>query len=173
MTDPAYAIRPSRTDDLDLLADVERSAATVYVEALGAPPGIPETMPPEDLRACHAAGLLWVAADSRDAPVGFLAAQALADMLFVKEMSVHRDHQRQGLGRRLLQAAAEHGAAHAFAALALTTDRFIPFNAPFYARLGFAELPPEAAPTSLGEILRQEAALGFDPARRVLMIRPL
>jgi len=173
MIEPAYAVRPARTDDLDLLADVERSAATVYMEALGAPPGIPDTMPPEALRACHAAGLVWVAADSRDVPVGFLAAQALADMLFVKEMSVHRDHQRQGLGQRLLQAAAGYGASQAYAALALTTDRLIPFNAPFYARQGFAELPPEAAPESLREILRQEAALGFDPARRVLMIRPL
>ncbi|QFU17563.1 GNAT family N-acetyltransferase [Microvirga thermotolerans] len=168
-----YAIRPSRPDDLERLAAVERSAATVYFEALGIRAGIPETMPPAVLRACHEAGLVWVAADGSGDPVGFLAAAEVDGIPFVKEMSVHRDHQGRGLGRRLMEALAGHAAQRGRAALALTTDRFIPFNAPFYARLGFVELPPGEATEGLRRILAEEAAQGFDPRRRVLMVRSL
>ncbi|MCB8821863.1 GNAT family N-acetyltransferase [Microvirga rosea] len=171
MTDPASSVRSSRQDDLALLGDVERSAAEVYFAALGERAGLPDVMPPEILQACHDAGLLWVCVDGSDAPVGFLAAAAIDGVLFVKEMSVHSAHQRRGLGRLLMQRAIAHAADAGFTGIALTTDRFIPFNAPFYERLGFAECPLDQAPETLRLLCADEAAGGFDPERRVLMTR--
>jgi GNAT superfamily N-acetyltransferase len=130
-------------------------------------------MPAESLRACHDAGLVWIAADRQDDPVGFLAAEDLDGLLFVKEISVHQSHQRMGLGRLLMQAAMDHARNEAYAAMALTTDRFIPFNAPFYERLGFAELPADCAPEGLKTLFSQEIARSFDPRRRILMTRPV
>jgi ribosomal protein S18 acetylase RimI-like enzyme len=101
MSQDGYLIRPSRPCDLCALADVERSAAVTYFAALGGLHGIDDAMPAEILKECHAAGLLWVAADPQYAPVGFLAAQSIDGTLFVKEMSVAHEHQRAGLGRRL------------------------------------------------------------------------
>jgi GNAT superfamily N-acetyltransferase len=168
-----YAIRAARPDDLVALAEVERSAAIVYFAALGDPHGIADSMPPEVLESCHAAGLLWVAADRHDAPVGFLAAQVVDGTLFVKEMSVAREHQDAGLGRRLMRAAEDHARSGSFPALTLTTDRFIPFNGPFYGRLGFVEVPLVEASSGLRRIIGEEIAGGFDPARRIAMMKPL
>jgi GNAT superfamily N-acetyltransferase len=171
MTDPACSIRRSRLGDVACLADIERSAAVVYFEALGEPTDISEVTPSETLQACHDAGLLWIAADPHDDPVGFLAAETIASSLFVREISVHRDHQRRGIGRLLMQAAMDHAAGGACTGVTLTTDRFIPFNAPFYASLGFVELPVHQAPESLKALFAHEIASGFDPRRRILMVR--
>jgi GNAT superfamily N-acetyltransferase len=173
MSRDGYRIRLARAEDLAALADVERSAAVTYFAALGGSHRMADAMPPDILEACHAAGLLWVAADRHDAPVGFLAAQAVDGTLFVKEMSVAREHQRAGLGRRLMQAAEDHARQVAFPALTLTTDRHIPFNGPFYGRLGFVEIPLGQAPPGLRRIVVEEIAGGFDPARRIVMIKPL
>ncbi|MBB3017491.1 GNAT superfamily N-acetyltransferase [Microvirga lupini] len=173
MSRDRYLIRPARPCDLPALADVERSAAVTYFAALGSSRGIADTTPPAMLEKCHAAGLLWVAADPQDAPVGFLAAQAIDGALFVKEMSVAREHQRAGLGRQLMRAAEDHAQETGYAAVTLTTDRLIPFNGPFYATLGFAEVPVAEASPGLRRIIAEEIAGGFDPERRIVMIKPL
>ncbi|MFC4171204.1 GNAT family N-acetyltransferase [Microvirga sp. GCM10011540] len=173
MIPEAYTIRLGRIDDLDRLAEVERSAAITYFAALGTVPDPSEVVPPRILTACCDAGLLWVAADRHDVPVGFLAAQTVDLCLFVKEMSVAREHQGAGLGRRLMQAAMDHAREASFPAAALTTDRLIPFNGPFYERLGFVAVPVGQASPGLRNLLESEIAAGFDPARRILMIRRL
>jgi GNAT superfamily N-acetyltransferase len=168
-----YAIRLGREADLASLAGVERSASVTYFEALGSPSDLPEVLPPDVIEASHAAGLLWVAADRQDAPVGFLAAQAIDGSLFVKEISVAREHQRVGLGRQLLQVAEDHAREASYGALALITDRFIPFNGPFYEKLGFREVSVERASPGFTTLFAQEIAGGFDPRRRILMMKPL
>ena len=173
MTDPAYRVRSSRPGEVARLADIERSAAVVYFEALGEPANISEVTPSETLQACQDAGLLWIAADGHDEPVGFLAAETIAGSLFIREISVHRDHQRRGIGRLLMQQAMDHAAGEACTGVTLTTDRFIAFNAPFYARLGFVELPVHRAPESLRLLFADEIASGFDARRRVLMVRSI
>ena len=56
--------------------------------------------------------------------------------------------------------------------LSLTTDRLLPWNAPFYARHGFAIVPPDGLPDWLAAMPAREAASGLDPARRCIMVRP-
>jgi hypothetical protein len=55
------------------------------------------------------------------------------------------------------------------ASLTLTTFRHVPFNAPFYARRGFAEIPAHEQGPELVAQLADEARRGLDPARRVAM----
>ena len=57
--------------------------------------------------------------------------------------------------------------------LTLSTFRSVPWNAPYYARLGFAELPAAELTPGLTEILAAETAFGLDPAERVFMRRPV
>ncbi|KKZ89127.1 acetyltransferase [Rhizobium phaseoli Ch24-10] len=75
--------------------------------------------------------------------------------------------QRKGLGRRLLTTLIDLGRARKLDGATLTTDRFAPFNAPFYATLGFQFLEKEAASLRLRKILEAEIAKGLDPLRRV------
>jgi hypothetical protein len=43
---------------------------------------------------------------------------------------------------------------------------------PFYARLGFEEIPRSELGAALRSIVRDETRRGLDPARRVAMRRP-
>jgi hypothetical protein len=43
---------------------------------------------------------------------------------------------------------------------------------PFYASLGFTELPPDAITLALASIVHEEACRGLDPDLRVVMRRP-
>lgn len=58
-------------------------------------------------------------------------------------------------------------------ALTLTTFADVPWNAPYYARLGFEAVPPERLTPGLRAVRDHEATVGLDAWRRVAMRRPL
>lgn len=164
-------IRPAQVSDLALLADIERSAAQRF---RGTPmdwAADGEPLPLDVLVAAQAAGLLWVAL--RDGqPCGFALAKPMDGDLYLVEMSVALPAQGQGLGRALMQAVLAHARTAGYRAVVLTTDRELPWNAPFYQRLGFVELtPPYSA--GLRARLQTEADAGFDTARRCAMAHSL
>jgi GNAT superfamily N-acetyltransferase len=170
---PGYALRLAREAELPDLQRIEEEAGEVWGAALGRsalPYGV---MPLAALDLCRVEGTLWVAADGSDRPVGFLAAGDLDGALFIHELNVAPEHQRRGLGAALLLAAIDHARWRFHPAVALTTDRHIPFNAPFYARHGFVALRPEDLSLGLRAKLASEAARGMDPTRRVAMAKRL
>ncbi len=105
------------------------------------------------------------------AVVGYLAASIAGRRLHIDELDVVRHHQGRGLGRRLLQTAADDAREKGLTQLSLTTFRDIPWNAPFYASFGFREWRPEAAPASIRQALLYEAAKGL--ANRCAMVMDL
>ena len=75
--------------------------------------------------------------------------------------------------RRLVEAACDWAREQGFTQIQLSTFRHIPWNAPFYARLGFRELADsELGPDLLAE-RRHEADAGLDMTKRVFMRREL
>lgn len=102
--------------------------------------------------------------------MAFLAARVEADRLHIDEVDVLRPFQGQGLGRRLIDTATAWARAHGLAALSLTTFRNVPWNAPFYARLGFTEPADADLPASLRQALLYEAARGL-PDRCAMILR--
>ncbi|MGX9784685.1 GNAT family N-acetyltransferase [Janthinobacterium lividum] len=171
----SYAIRAATGADLPLLAQVERSAATLFAQAGPELAWLAqgEPLPLSTLQMLRQHGGVWVAADGQDRPSGFLAAQPLDGQWFIVELSVALPHQRQGLGARLLDAAAAHAQTLDCACLTLSTYRHLPWNAPYYARHGFSAI--EAAALGAGHALKlaREAQDGHDPALRCLMRKPL
>ncbi|MGO4571145.1 GNAT family N-acetyltransferase [Microvirga sp. 2TAF3] len=166
-------IRIARTEDLDKLAPIERSAASMFRDVGLVWLAEGDTMDPAVLAALCRDGTLWAAVDGEDEPVGFLAAHALDDAFYIAEISVARSHQWQGIGVRLIAAATDHARAAGFGTMTLTTYRDLPWNGPFYAKLGFMEVDPaEAEPGHVGK-LRAEAEAGHDPSRRCIMARNL
>jgi GNAT superfamily N-acetyltransferase len=162
-------IRIARTDDLEKLAAVERSAASIFRTVGLAWLADGDTMDASVLMELCRRGTLWVAADERDEPVGFLAAHEVDGCLYIAEVSVAQSHQRKGLGARLIETAVAHAKYAAFDAVTLTTYRDLPWNGPFYARLGFVEIDPAETSQEHREKLQAEAEAGHDPARRCLM----
>ena len=80
---------------------------------------------------------------------------------------------RRGIGSALLDRFVAEAKARSFPNAALSTFREVPFNAPFYARRGFVELPLAEAPAALRDRFTAECPPGVDPATRSLMLRAL
>jgi GNAT superfamily N-acetyltransferase len=170
---PGYAIRPARETELPALQDIEDRASEVWEAAAGQSAAVYGATPLAALDLCRAEGTLWVATDEDDRPVGFLAAGDLDGALFIHELNVEPEHQKRGLGTALLLVAIDHARWRFHPAVALTTDRHISFNAPFYARHGFVALRPADLSPGLKAKLAREAERGLDPARRVAMAKRL
>lgn len=113
-------------------------------------------------------GLVLVA-DEAGGPVGFVACQACQDALHIWELAVRRDRQGRGIGRALVAGAVGLARQRGLATVTLSTFREIPWNAPFYARLGFVEVPQGALSPRLAAVCAREADLGLDVANRCAM----
>ena len=110
----------------------------------------------------------WLAqVDER--PVGFLVAETLDSSLFIAEFSLHLEWQGNGIGRRLLGYVSEQAREKGHTSLTLTTFRNVPWNAPFYARLGFEMLDDESLPATLRKKRAEEAAHGLAYESRCAM----
>ena len=157
-------IRVARGDELDGLREIERSAGLAFAE-LGMA-AIAEDEPPsvETLRAYQRDGRAWVYGDPA---VAYLIADWVDGNLHIEQVSVHADHAGHRIGRRLI----EHVAAWAGTPLTLTTFAEVPWNAPYYERLGFRRLGEDELTAGLREIRAAEAAHGLDRWPRVAMRR--
>ena len=116
------------------------------------------------------AGRLWTAVwERKDLPVGFAVASMVDGAPHLFEMDVLAEHGRKGLGARLVLVVAEWARAAGFRSLTLTTFRHLPWNAPFYARLGFEALEAFQCGPELARALHEEAERGLDPSKRIAM----
>ena len=165
-----YIISAARPDDLPLLPSIELAAAKLLIGH--APESVlGETTSQDDLRRAQRQGLLWVAL-ANNVPVGFAHVDVIEpSSAHLKEIDVHPQHGRRGLGTRLVLNVCAWAAMAGYQTVTLTTFRDVEWNMPFYARLGFREIPADQLSEVLLSILRDETRRGLDPARRVAMER--
>lgn len=123
----------------------------------------------EELQQYLSDSLLFAAFDEKGSPVGYGGAYLAQNLLHIGEVDVHPAWQRKGIGRKIVNALLEEGRARKLAGSTLTTDRFAPFNAPFYSSIGFQMVEGDECPERLRLILAAEQAKGLDPRRRVAM----
>lgn len=167
---PEYKITAARPSDLPRLPAIELAAARLL--AGHAPESVlTETTSQEELQDARRRGHLWVAL-ADDVPVGFAHAEILEPgVAHLEEIDVHPEHARRGLGTSLVMAVCAWAAAGGYRAVTLTTFRDVPFNMPFYARLGFEVIPPAELSPALRSVVQAETRRGLNPARRVAMRR--
>lgn len=165
-------IRLARPADLPDVRRVEMSAATVFIgthmdfAANDAPNAA------ADLLDAISRQLMWVASVDGDI-AGFVFAEPCAEGLYVRELSVAAPQQKRGLGAALMAMVVAAARARNDRQLILTTDRSLPWNAPFYTRIGFAIVEGDAIPATAQQRLARQYAEGFDPAHRCAMVMPL
>ncbi|MFE7773241.1 GNAT family N-acetyltransferase [Streptomyces sp. NPDC057445] len=167
-------IRPAAVADLPLLQDIERAAGEPF-RSLGMAT-IADDEPPsvEVLEHYRLTGGAWVTADDADdRPVAYLISDPVDGAAHIEQLSVHPDFARRGLGRRLIDHLADVAATEGLTALTLTTFTDVPWNAPYYARLGFRVLGEDELTDGLREIRHAEAEHGLDRWPRVSMRREL
>ncbi|MFD9704601.1 GNAT family N-acetyltransferase [Lentzea sp. NPDC059081] len=152
-------IRLAQPAELTYLQEIEVASGEPF-RAFGMPEiADDDPMSLEDL-AEHE---VWVAIGAEGVPVAFIAIGDVDDAVHVHQVSVHPSHARQGIGAALI----EH-VTRGDRPVTLTTFRDVPWNAPYYERLGFQALT-ETSPGLTG-IMTAEAARGLDPAGRVAMV---
>ena len=88
-------------------------------------------------------------------------------MLYLDQISVHPDQGQRGIGAALLTRVIDEAKRRKLRRVALSTFRDLPWNAPFYARLGFEVVQPVGV---LAELRAREQERGLDEAgERVVM----
>lgn len=170
--DPHYAIRLGRLSDVPLLAEVERAAASLFAP-YGLAELLSETTAPDKLELAAREGRLWVAVDAQHEVVGFALASEVDGNAHLDEIDVHPEHGRRGIGSALIDAVVAWARLQRHRALTLNTMRDVPWNAPYYERLGFVILPDDELPPALAELRRREVEHGLPGERRVSMRRAL
>ncbi len=163
-----FEIRKAERADFAVLREIEL-AAFETLRAAGAVSGEATASDDAALQRFLDDGFLYVACDDAGTLVGYAGGYLLDGWVYIGEVDVLPDYQQKGVGRRLLLTMLEKGRDCGLAGATLTTDRIAPFNAPFYASLGFGILNVEECPQSLLDILNYQVARGADPARRVAM----
>jgi ribosomal protein S18 acetylase RimI-like enzyme len=172
---PAF-IRQARSAEHRKLRDIERSAAKRFT-ALGLtkianaePTGV------DFIDAITRAGVVFVAtldAAPGSPPVGFALVGFLDQAAHIHELSVAEEHGRQGIGRQLVGAACDFGRDNGQPAITLSTFRDIPWNGPFYAKLGFRFVQPNEWTPAMFLLHDREIQVGLPVDRRGFMRKDL
>ena len=169
-----YAIERPRRDEIPLLSAIEAAAGALFPPE-DLPPALREqTLPLSVLEEALEVGHLWIVRERESqAPVGYAAVSLIDGSPHLRQLDVLPEHGRRGLGAGLVLHVVHWARDEGFSWLSLTTFRHLPWNAPFYASLGFDPVPEFSQWTELRAVLDQQAAEGLDPAKRVAMVLDL
>ena len=162
-------LRLARPDDIPRVREIERASAQRVVglmDALAAD----EPSSPDILAARIASDGLLVAVEAH-APIAFAMFRPVEDSLYVEQIDVLPAFAGRRIGAALLDAVADRARDAGLARLTLSTFRDVPWNAPWYRRLGFADIADGALTPALLEIRREHLARGLDENLRTFMGR--
>jgi len=173
MLPDGYAIRPGGRVDARAFQEIERAAAQAFVgraEIGVSDIDFDEVTPLERLEAMAGEGLLW-AGLHRETPVAYLGAEWTGKDLYIAEVDVHPDHEGKQLGAALIETAVAHGFANSAARITLSTFTEIPWNRPYYERLGFRVLPEREWNAFMRNSMARQEQGGLDISKRCIMVR--
>ncbi len=166
-------IRDARESDLEACRVIEDDAGAIFAEV--GMDVIDDDAPRSlaDLHDARCRGDLWMACDGNDVPVAFALTCTVDGNLHLEEIGVLRAWQRQGIGALLLEHLAWIASGRGMAAMTLTTFRDVPWNAPYYRRLGFNDLSEDAWGPEMTAKVAEEVAHGLARDERAVMRRLL
>ena len=167
-----YIIERAREAHAHELRAIERAGGARF-ELIGMPEVAKgEPTPATILEDRARNGQLYVAVAGNAALAGFLCWSPKDGMAYIEEISVHPDHAGHRLAAHLIDRLAADLRGQ-LALLSLSTFRDVPWNAPYYAKLGFVELPFGSAGPEHRESWRHQEKAGLDMSRRLFMTRAI
>ncbi|MEY4511510.1 MAG: hypothetical protein RLZZ450_3632 [Pseudomonadota bacterium] len=168
-----YELRLARTADLARLPAVEMAAAQRFLSSLhpDAAEGFPISVALHQTWLAHDG--VWIAETAHREIAGFACWVPLAMDMYVVELDVHPVHAGNRVGAQLLDALSTFGGRLGFGRLVLRTFSDVPWNAPYYHRLGFEALPEREEHPELTSVRHHEASVGLDTAARSTLYRSI
>lgn len=165
-------IERARPSQVDALCAIERAAVQLFRGHPAWRAYAALAIPPELLHGAAARGLVWVAIEQGE-PVGFvwLDDDFGSDAMGIGELDVLPSHGRRGIGAALLEHACAWSRSAGYRQVVLGTLADVPWNAPFYAKHGFAVV--EKRDPAFAGALARDRENGFPDELRVFMSRPL
>lgn len=163
-------VRLAQLQDIPQLIAIERSAAQLFLQQ---PAWRFLAEGPVMSRQQHADFIQqqqeWLAESTPGEVAGFIAVLPQRQDWHIAELSVAVDWQRRGIGRRLIAEVAMLAKSQGAQRLTLTTFIDVPWNAPYYQRLGFQPVAVERLSLPLRQRLAEEAVQGFVAGSRCAM----
>ncbi len=136
-------IRIATVADAPLLADIERAADQRYLDTVYADRLDGSAIPDDVARRYCRQGRIFVA-EVDDHVVGYLGWHIEPDPAYlgISQVSVLPEFGQRGIGAALMRHAADTAIDQGIAHIVLATFNEIPWNAPWYRRLGFRTIDP-------------------------------
>ncbi len=166
-----YWLRAAVAVDARSLRAIEEAAGRQFLGLAMSEIADDPPPPREAFRRETTQGRCLVVCTDDDQVAGYLVHETLAETVHVKQVSVHPDHGGNRLGAALINACDLVAADLGIPRLSLTTFRDVPWNRPYYERLGFACYPEGRSPGDVAAILRSEMTSWLGKWPRVAMFR--
>jgi GNAT superfamily N-acetyltransferase len=125
------------------------------------------------IRRCQDTWCLWVVVGTDDLPVGFGAFGPQDDQIWLGELSVLPQHHGRRLGAGIIGRAAAFYGGRGFSRMTVTTFHDVPWNGPYYQRLGFSVIDDLSREPFLAAQIEKEEGWGAPAGSRVAMQRAL
>jgi GNAT superfamily N-acetyltransferase len=154
-------------------ATFERDAARAFARIGMTEIANDEPLPIAELEAFRTEARAWVLANVEDCPVAYLLSSVVDRCAHIDQVSVAAAYAHRGLGAALIDHLDARAAACGREALTLTTFRAVPWNAPYYSRLGFAVVDQSDQGPELRALIEGEKKSIPGNALRVAMRRPV
>jgi ribosomal protein S18 acetylase RimI-like enzyme len=163
-------IRPATVADVGRLVDVEIEAGQLF-HGVGMPEVAEDVPDRGELRAAIEAGRVWVTHVGAEV-VGYISAEVLDGNAHVAQVSVVPEHGGRRIGAAMVGFVEAWGRAARRPATTLTTFSDVPWNGPYYRRLGYHVLASSDIGPELARTIAREAALpGIDASLRCALVK--
>jgi GNAT superfamily N-acetyltransferase len=167
-----YNIRLANEGDLPHLPKIEERTAQLF-----APFGLDELFRPDanrldEMRPYFDANRIWVA-EADGTPIGFAMAKVVDENAHLEEVDVLPEYGRQGIGSALIETVCQWAISQKFLAITLSTQKNIPWNMPYYEKLGFVIIPQDKLTPAYQKLRAHERELGLPVDDRLIMKKML
>ena len=157
----APVVRLGSDTDLAVMQEIERSAGELFRNLGMVAVADDEPATVTELGRYVDDGRAWVL-DLGEAQVGYLLVDIVDGTAHIEQVSVRAGYTGNGYGRRLINTAIGWAREHGYPSLTLTTFTDVPWNGPYYRRLGFRPIPDDQITPELRALREHEAQHGLD-----------
>lgn len=159
--------RSGKAGDIPAIAAIERASAQRFLD-IGMTEIADDDPTPEALLLERIAqDRLFIAVDQQS--VAFVIFDVVDEHFYIEQIDVNPTQAGKRIGARLIELVEDRAREEDRQGLLLSTFRDVPWNAPYYRRLGFTDISDNALSPALVQIRQEHIEKGLDETRRVFM----